>query len=225
MSRLAVALGLAFCLASPALSQERSVNPGVNTFWEKPDMEKAASMLEQKHPVIFKYRHAIVAALGIEPGWNVADVGAGTGFIALLMARAVGSEGKVYAQEISQEHLDYIVEQAEKEGVGNLVPVLGGHHTTNLPEASMDLVVTIRVYHHFEYPIDMLASILAALRPGGRFVVIDKERIKGVSTPDEYEHWRAGKGTVTDEILDAGFVLEKELPLIPDFYYLVFRPR
>jgi hypothetical protein len=56
-------------------------------------------------------------------------------------------------------------------------------------------------------------------------VVIDHERIKGVSSDWHYEHWRAGKGAFTDEILDAGFVLEKELPLLPDHYFLVFRER
>ena len=94
-----------------------------------------------------------------------------------------------------------------------------------LAEASADVIVTIRVYHHFEYPVDMLASIKAALRPEGRFVVIDRERIKGVSTEEDYEHWRAGKGTFSDEILDAGFALEKQIPLIPGFYYLVFAHR
>ena len=73
--------------------------------------------------------------------------------------------------------------------------------------------------------MDTLESIKAALRPGGRFVVIDRERIKGVTSEDNFEHFRAGKGTVTDEILDAGFVLEKELPLIPDFFCLVSKER
>ncbi len=222
---VAAAWVLILLSAQPGLAQEKSVRPGINKFWSKPDMEKAASILEQEHPTIYKYRHAIVAALGLKPGSDVADVGAGTGFIARLMAREVGPEGKVYAQEISQEALDYLMKEGEKEGIGNIVPVLGGHRSTNLAKASADVIVTIRVYHHFEYPMDMLASIKAALRPDGRFVVIDRERIKGVSTEHDYGHWRAGKGTFTDEILDAGLVLEKEIPLIPRFYYLVFASR
>ena len=210
-----------------AFAQERSVKPGINDRFEKPDMEEVVSLMEQEHSVIYKYRHAIVAALGLEPGSAVADVGAGTGFIAQLLARDVGPEGKVFAVEISQESLDYIMKEAEKEGHANIAPVLGEHRTTNLSRDSADVIVTIRTYHHFEYPVDMLESIKAALRPEGRFVVIDRERIKGVTmtSEEDFEHWRAGKGTITDEILDAGFVLEKELPLIPDFYYLVFKER
>ena len=221
----ALVLVLLCALPQHGLAQEKSVRPGINEFWQKPDMEKAASMLEQKYPTIYKYRHAIVAALGLEPGRDVADVGAGSGFIAQLMAREVEPEGKVYAQEISQEALDYVMKQAEKEGIANIVPVLGDSRSSKLAKASVDVIVTIRVYHHFEYPEDMLASIKTALRPEGRFVVIDRERIKGVSTPETYEHWRAGKGTISDEILDAGFVLEKEIPLIPGIYYLVFAHR
>ena len=138
---------------------------------------------------------------------------------------ALHPDGKVYAVEISQESLDYIMKEAEKEGHANIAPVLGEHRTTNLSRDSADVIVTIRTYHHFEYPVDMLESIKAALRPEGRFVVIDQERIKGVSSERTLEHRRAGKGTITDEILDAGFVLEKELPLIPDFYYVVFKER
>ena len=209
---LQLALVLILLSLGSAFAQEKSVNPGINDRWEKPDMQEVVSMLEREYPVIYKYRHAIVAALGLEPGSAVADV---------------GPEGKVYAVEISQESLDYIMKEAEKEGHANIAPVLGEHRTTNLSRDSADVIVTIRTYHHFEYPVDMLESIKAALRPGGRFVVIDRERIKGVTmtSEEDFEHWRAGKGTITDEILDAGFVLEKELPLIPDFYYLVFKER
>ncbi len=86
----------------PAFAQERSVNTGINDPFEKPDMEEVVSLMEREYSVIYKYRHAIVAALGLEPGSAVADVGAGTGFIAQLLARDVGPGGKVYAVEISR---------------------------------------------------------------------------------------------------------------------------
>ena len=129
-------------------------------------MDEAVTMLEQDYPIIYKYRHAIVAVLGLESGSSVADVGAGTGFIARLMAEQVGPTGTVYAQDISQKSLDYNVEVAGKQGLSNVRPVLGDQHATNLPKISTDLVVTIRTYHHFEHPEETLASIEAALRPG-----------------------------------------------------------
>jgi predicted methyltransferase len=86
--------------------------------------------------------------------------------------------------------------------------------------------VTIRAYHRFEHPEQTLASIHRALRPEGRFVVIDPERIRGVTDSKRFGHVRAGKGTVTDEIVDAGFILSKEIPLLPNgLYFLVFEKR
>ena len=167
-----------------------------------------------------------MASLGLEPGSSGADVGAGTGFITRLMAHQVGPTGTVYAQDISRESIDYVVGLAEQEGLSNVQPVLGDQHATNLPKSSADLVVTIRAYHHYAHPEQTLASIHRALRPEGRFVVIDSEHIRGVTDPKRYAHVRAGKGTFTDEIVDAGFVLSKEIPLLPDeFYFLVFKKR
>ena len=103
--------------------------------------------------------------------------------------------------------------------------VLGAQHTTNLPPDSVDLALVCDVYHHFEFPHDSLASIHQALREDGLLVVIDFERIQGISADFQLTHVRAGKGTVTDEIKDAGFDLVKEIPLMPEQYYLVFRKR
>ena len=219
----ALVFSLAFAHAGFA---QPSVTEG-NKFWSKPDMEEAVRRMEIENPIIYEYRHAIVAALGLEPGQAAADVGAGTGFITRLMAHQVGPSGKVYAQDISQEALDYVVVLGEQEGITNIERVLGDQETTNLPESSADLVVTIRAYHHFMHPEKTLASIHRALRPGGRFVVIEPQRIRGVSDEFTLEHVRAGKGTFTDEIVDAGFALSKEIPLLPanEFYFLVFEQR
>lgn len=220
------AIVAAIWLFAPMATAQQSADPAINDFWNKPDMDEAVAMLERDYPTIYKYRHAIVAALGLERGSEVADVGAGTGFIARLMAHEVGPGGTVYAQDISQESLDYNIEAAEKEALTNVRPVLGDQHSTNLPPGSVDAIVTIRTYHHFEHPDETLASIHAALRPHGRFVVIDYERIRGVTIQEDYEHMRAGKGTFTDEIVDAGFVLAREIPLLPEnFYFLVFEKR
>ena len=213
------------CAASFALPQEASVKPGINERYADPDMNRIEAILEREDRAIYKYRHAIVAALALEPGMDVADVGAGTGFIARLMAREVGSNGKVYAVEISPQAVDYLRDAASKEGVDNLLPVLGEFRSTTLGTGSVDLVLACDVYHHFEYPEDMLASIRQALRPGGQLAIIDLERVRGVTEDFTFVHIRAGKGTFSDEIKDGGFDLVKEIPLMKDQYFLVFRKR
>jgi len=214
-------------IAIPATitAQEQSVKPGINDSFNDPDVDSLVSRMESEDRAIYKYRHAIVAALGLEPGMDAADVGSGTGFITLLMAREVGSDGKVYAEDIAQEPLDFIAKRATEQGIANLETVLGTHRSTNLKPASVDLLLACDTYHHFEYPDDMLASIRQALRREGRFVVIDFERVNGVTDDHYLEHVRAGKGTFTDELRDAGFELEKDIPLMKGQYFLVFRKR
>jgi ubiquinone/menaquinone biosynthesis C-methylase UbiE len=214
-----------FLVATPVTAQVTSLSPGINRNYENPDVERLQASLEGERRAIYRYRHAIVAALGLEEGMVVADIGAGTGFITLLIAQQVGSDGRVHAMDISQELLDHVTSTAEAEGLTNVRSVLGDQHTTNLPADAIDLALVSDVYHHFEFPHDSLASIHRALRDDGLLVVVDFERVVGVSADFQLTHVRAGKGTVTDEIKDAGFNLVREIPLIPDQYYLVFRKR
>jgi precorrin-6B methylase 2 len=216
-------------VASRLGAQEANVRPGVNDAYRDPDVDQWVGRLEADDRAIFKYRHAILAALALEPGMDVADVGAGTGFLTRMIARAVGPEGRVYAQDVVPEFLEHIARGAKEDGLGNITTVLGDQKSTHLDPGSVDLVLVSDVYHHFEFPQAMLDSLHAALREDGRLVVIDFERVEGVSDAFAIEHVRAGKGTVTDEIRNGGFDLIREVPLMTrdGQYYLEFsrRPR
>lgn len=216
---------LSLLVSSVVSSQQSRVDPAINERYKDPDLDDLVTRLEREGRSVYKYRHAIVAALGLDAGDDVADVGAGTGFLTRLIARQVAPEGRVYAVEIAQKTLNLIKEAAREEGITNIEGILGGDKTTHLPSNSVDLVFICDTYHHFEYPVEIMASIAQALRPEGQLVVVDYERIRGLTPESMYEHLRAGKGTFTDEIKDAGFTLEKDLPLVPENYYLVFRKR
>ena len=228
---LVAALSAAALLASgstvAACAQEDSVRPGVNDGYTNANVEQWLEKLEGHNRAIFRFRHAIVATLALDPGMEVADVGAGTGFLTLLIAAEVGPEGRVFAEDITPEFLAHIEEITRKQGLGNVTTVLGDSKSTKLAPASVDLVLVSDTYHHFEFPRPMLESIHQALRPDGRLVVIDFERVVGVSTKFAIEHVRAGKGTVTDEIKDNGFDFVREVPLMEGEgqFYLEFRKR
>jgi ubiquinone/menaquinone biosynthesis C-methylase UbiE len=222
-----------YCLALVPLSlttalaaQEASVRPGVNDRFRDPqsDPQTFVSMFETESREIFRHRHDIVAALDLEPGMTVADVGAGTGLFTLLFAERL-TAGKVLAVDISQQLLDYIAEKARGAKIANVTPILGTDSSIQLEPDSVDLVFVCDTYHHFEYPVLILESIHAALRAEGRLVIIDFERVQGVSSQFALDHVRAGKGTVTDEIKDAGFELAQEVPLMKEQYFLAFRKR
>ena len=93
---------------------------------------------------------------------------------------------------------------------------------TKLPESSVDLVYICDTYHHFEHPQKVLASIRKALRPGGRLIIVDFERIEGKSPKWLLEHVRAGKDTVRSEIEAAGFRFTGEKKFLRENYFIVF---
>lgn len=212
-------------LAVPADAQEKSVRPGVNKSFEDAEVEKFIDRFERNGREIYDRRFDILDALELKPGMSVADIGAGTGFFARMFAEKVGEKGSVYAVEIEQNFLDHIDESAEKAGIENIVTVLGEPRTPKLEPNSVDVVFICDTYHHFEYPFDMLQVIHAALREGGRLVIVDFERIKGVTSDFSIGHVRCGKGTVTDEVKDSGFTFEREYPFMKEQYLITFRKR
>jgi len=210
-------------MAPPAPVVEESVNPGINDSYVDADPAQWVERFEREGREIFDRRQDIVAASGIERGMEIADVGTGTGLFLPLLSEAVGAGGHVFAVDIVPEFLMHIERRLTAEDIRNVETVLCTERSVELPDASVDLVFTCDVYHHFEYPQNTLASIRRALRPGGRLVVVDFERIPGESSEWILGHVRAGKDVVTAEILEAGFVLEGETELLADNYLLHFR--
>ena len=152
----------------------------------------------------------------------VADVGSGTGVFTRLFAKAVDPGGRVYAVDISRPLLDHVMQTAKKRRLDNVTGILDTADDTKLPESSVDLVYICDTYHHFEHPQKVLASIRKALRPGGRLIIVDFERIEGKSPKWLLEHVRAGKDTVRSEIEAAGFRFTGEKKFLRENYFIVF---
>jgi predicted methyltransferase len=214
-------MGLGYC----ANAQEQSVKPGINDRFKDPDVEALIQTFEADGRAIYDNRNKIVSALKLKRGMEVADIGAGTGFFSRMIAEKVGKKGTVYAVEIAQGYLDHIEEAAAEEGLTNVKGVLATDRSSQLPAESVDVVFTCDTYHHFEFPYDTLESIHKALRPGGILVIVDFERIEGITDEWALGHVRCGKGTVTDEVKNAGFDFVKEVPVMEDQYLIKFRKR
>jgi len=212
-------------LALTALGQqslETSVRPGVNDRWVNPDLDaqNAAENFESDTREVYLRRHDVVAALDLRPGMTVADVGAGSGFYMSLFAAQVGPSGRVYAVELAPNWIEYLNEKVEEEGLSQVSVVRGTERSVELPEASLDLIFASDTYHHFEYPQSSLASIYGALKPGGLWVVLDYDKIPGVTSPSRMDHLRLGKAEAMQEILAAGFTLERDIDLDFEENYL-----
>lgn len=219
------ALWLACCpVLSAAQPAPAGADPKINERFYDPKPGEWTPRFEGESREIYARRNDIVAASGAKAGMTVADVGAGTGFMAILFAKQVGANGKVIAAEVSKVFASAIGERAKNEGVQNLTTVIGTQTETGLPADSVDIVFTSDVYHHFEQVAATLASIKRSLKPGGRFIVVDFERIPGVSPQNTLDHVRAGKETVIEEVLAAGFRLREEVKSLglKTNYYLIF---
>lgn len=218
---------VALLWASTGLAQEPGSHPGANDRFLDPELDAAEweKRFEGESREIYTRRRGIAARLELAAGMAVADVGAGTGIFLTLLAEAVGAQGRVYAVDVSPRFLDHLRKRVASQGLDRVEVVTGDARSANLGEGSVDRILLVDTYHHFEYPRPMLASLRRALRPEGALLVVDFERIPEKSRDWILEHMRADKQTFVREIEAAGFELETELDVdgLDENYVLRFR--
>jgi SAM-dependent methyltransferase len=111
--------------------------------------------------------------LDVSPGGRVADVGAGSGFFSVALARIVGDRGKVYAVEIDAKALARLRRRAEEGRLAQIEVVEGAPDDPRLPDASLDAALIVNAYHEMPQHERILERLAAALRPGGRLVLVE----------------------------------------------------
>lgn len=117
----------------------------------------------------------VMDTLGIKPGKNVADIGAGSGWFTMRAARRVTATGTVYAVDINPEAIRYIKERAQKENLTNVQTAMGKADSPELPPNSIDAVLMLKTYHEIAKPVELLRNLRPALRMGARVGIIDRE--------------------------------------------------
>lgn len=204
---------------------EKSVKPGINSEYLKPDLNVSnwVERFEREGREIYDERHRIIAAAKIRSGSTVADIGSGTGLFTPMLSAAAGPRGRVYAVDIVPSFLKLIEERSAQAGLRNVQTVLCIERSVELPPNSIDSAFICDVYHHFEYPMQSLASLHRALRRNGEVFLVDFKRVPGVSSDWILNHVRAGQEVVTAEFEAAGFRKIEEIDLLKDNYSLRFR--
>lgn len=197
----------------------------INKAFVNPDVKQYVERFESESREVYAKRHEIVKAVGLKPGMEIADVGAGTGLFSRLFAEAVGPMGRVYAIDISRPFLEHIAREARKQGLENIATLQSSQKSTNLAVSTVDVVFLSDVYHHFEDHETMLASIRRALRPDGRLVIVEFDRREGKSKPFVLEHIRADRETFLKEIASAGFTQLPiaDAPALEENFLAIFR--
>lgn len=162
-----------------------------------------------------------LSALGLKPGMQVGDVGAGTGFYSLRIARLVSPGGKVYANDLQREMLETIRQKAQAQSISNIEEVKGTASDCELPPNALDLVILVDVYHEFSQPQKMLASIRRSLKADGRLALLEF-RGEDETVPIRPEHKMTLK-QVRTEITPEGFRFEKSVETLPWQHIVLFR--
>ena len=156
----------------------------------------------------------IMDALGIADGAAVADIGAGAGWFTIRLARRVGPNGVVYAQDVQREMLDAVRRRVAREGLRNVETRLGSDTNPNLPGRSLDAVLVVDVYPEVGDRVVFLRNVADALKPGGRIGVVNYRPGRGGPGPSPAEGPRVDSAAVESDAQAAGLrvVARQTLP-------------
>ena len=158
--------------------------------------------------------------LRVKKGATVADIGAGSGYYSIRLAKIVGPMGKVYATDIQAGMLTILQQNVVRAKVDNVVPVLGAFDDPKLPAESIDLAIMVDVYHEFSQPQRMLQRIREALKPDGRLVLLEY-RAEDPNVPILPDH-KMTKAQVKLEVEHEGFKQSRVFDDLPWQHLFVF---
>lgn len=162
-----------------------------------------------------------IAQLNLKPGMLIGDVGAGTGFYSIRIAKIVAPSGVVYANDIQPGMLKVLRAHATAQDVTNIVPVLGTESDPKLPAGKLDVVLLVDVYHEFSQPQRMLDRIRESLKSSGELVLLEYRK-EDPSVPIRPEH-KMSLAEVKAEVTPEGFVLDKAVETLPRQHMIFFR--
>jgi len=162
----------------------------------------------------------VLDLLAVGPKMTVADVGAGTGYFTVRIARRVGSQGLVYATDVQPEMLRRIDARVGEEGLDNVQLIRAGEHAAELPARCCDLVLLVDVYHELADPPGVMAGIRRALRPAGRLALVEY-RGEDPEVPIKPEH-KMTLARIRKEVEPLGFAFVESLEELPDQRIVVF---
>ena len=135
-----------------------------------------ASWLERPERDQEEHTSKLLPPLKIKPGAAVVDMGAGSGYYTFRLADIVGPTGKVYAVDIQPEMLAIIGKRMKEKNVKHIELVKGAETDPKLPDAAIDLILMVDVYHEFSHPYEMTEAMVKSLKPGGRLVFVEFRR-------------------------------------------------
>ena len=218
--------GLAIVLTAGLYAQDHGQARGASAgAGQKPDhmehsfadAERYAKSFDDPARDAWQMPDRVIAALGLKPGQTVADIGAGTGYFTIRIAKSAAAP-KVYAVDIEATMVEYVRQRAMREGLTNVVGVKAGADRTNLPEP-VDVALIVDTYHHIPSRVAYFRVLKTLMRPGARVAIVDFRKEAPQGPPVEF---RFTPDQITAELEEAGFHLQTQYDFLPRQMFLVY---
>jgi predicted methyltransferase len=161
----------------------------------------------------------LIENMGIKPADTIADIGAGSGYHVFRMA-PLANNGLIYAVDIQVEMLMEIENTKQFNKINNVETILGSETSIQLPVRSVDKILMVDVYHEFNFPIEMIASIKNALKPEGQLFLIEY-RGEDPKVPIKKIH-KMTENQAVKEMEAAGFKLKSNITNLPWQHCMIF---
>jgi ubiquinone/menaquinone biosynthesis C-methylase UbiE len=213
---------LATCasLAGTVLAQQPAAQPAKPDHMQHrfDDPAKLSKSFDDPAREAWQMPAKVIEALGLKPGMSVADIGAGTGYFSMRLAKT-SADLTVFAVDIEPAMVTHLKNRAMSEHLKNVVPVLAGAASPNLPKP-VDLVLIVDTYHHLPSRVAYFRDLRKSLTPAGRVAIIDFRKESSEGPPVEF---RFSPQQIEDEMRQAGFRLDGAHDFLPRQHFLVFR--
>ena len=210
-----LALAALVALAGPSAAQTPSTHQHRFS-----DAEKWARVFDDPERDAWQKPHQVIEALALKPDAVVADLGAGTGYFSVRLARML-PRGTVYAVDVEPDMVKHLEARAARENLKNVTAVEAVPGDARLP-AKVDMVLLVDVYHHIDDRERYFRKLAGSLAPGGRVAVIDFKLDSPRGPP---KNSRVDPERVKAELARAGYALTAEHAFLPDQYFLEFLRR
>jgi ubiquinone/menaquinone biosynthesis C-methylase UbiE len=211
---------IALALAGTIAAQSPGVHPISGRRFAPVMGYQGAEWLERSERDEEEEPDRALSVLKIVKGSSVADIGAGSGFITERLSARVGPQGRVFANDVQPQMLDILSRRLTARKISNVTLVQGTVDDPKLPPTSVDLALMVDVYHELSHPQIMLRHLKAALKPGGRLVLLEYRK-EDPTIPIKPEH-KMSVGEAKMELESEGFVLAKVDEALPRQHILIF---
>jgi cyclopropane fatty-acyl-phospholipid synthase-like methyltransferase len=184
------------------------------------DAEKWAKEFDDPERDTWQKPQEILDALHLEQTSTLADVGAGTGYFSVRIAKRI-PQAKIFAADVEPDMVRYLGERAQHEHLTNLVAVQASADAVNLPEP-VEIILLVDTYHHIGNRIEYFARLKSSLRHAGRLAIVDFKADSPSGPPAQH---RVLPERVTQELNAAGYSLIESFGFLPRQYFLIFQKR